>query len=95
MYKSRSKYVVGIYRDTARRSGPEGRFFQQEVAVVFDPEIKHSDMRRLFMSVEGAGFCTVSPSDGKVFCHGRSESLGIESRPDIDTPLVARALGLS
>lgn len=28
---SNTKYVVGLYRDPSRRSGPEGKFFEESV----------------------------------------------------------------
>lgn len=91
---SDTKYVVGLYRDPRRRSGPEGRFFEEVTAVVFDASIAHSDMEMLFLSVHSAGFFRVDPATSTVRCSGRSESLGIDSKPAIDEYYVASALGL-
>lgn len=89
-----AKYVVGLYRDPSRRSGPEGKFFEEITAVVFDPAIIHSDMEMLFLGVHSAGFCRVDPATGTVSCFGRSESLNIESQPAIDEYYVAKAMKL-
>ena len=91
---SNTKYVVGLYRDPSRRSGPEGKFFEEVVAVVFDSAISHDAMDAVFLGVHSAGFCSLSAETGQVSCFGRSESLDLDSVPAIDQYFVAKALRL-
>ncbi len=60
--------------------------------VVFPASFNHSWMAGQMkdMEVVSAGFVDQGP-DG-VSCHGFSESLGVKSRPDFDTELLARLL---
>lgn len=68
-------------------------------AIVFSSAIQHSDMARGFNFVEGAGFVTFrSEKDEygetitKANCYGKSISLNIESRGDIDSRIVTRQI---
>lgn len=42
-------------------------------------------------SVSSAGFIYIA-SNNKICCHGRSESIGIESRPETDSKIIAQYL---
>lgn len=88
----RPKYIVGVYRDTDRKSGPEGKFFQAVVAIVFDGNITHADMEHSLLGVISAGF--VNNEGGEIYCNGRSETLNLESNPEVDNYFVRRALGV-
>lgn len=87
------KYVVGIHRDTSRRYGPEGRFHQEILAVIFDKNLPHSEMEMVFMDVLSAGFVVIGPTS--VSCYGRSESLDVESIADVDNYFVSKALNIA
>lgn len=60
--------------------------------VIFSNYIKHSDMAdimaRLYARPISAGF--VELSDEGPVCYGRSESLRLDSRPEIDTKLARK-----
>lgn len=69
-------------------------------AIVFSAAIQHRDMVGYNQKCEGAGFVrfdtAIDPEYGDTIivakCYGRSISLGIESRPDIDSMIVTRQL---
>ena len=56
-----------------------------EVAVLFDVSINHSDMH-VDAAIVSAGFVDIV--DGKAHCFGMSESLDMDSRPELDSKLV-------
>lgn len=63
-----------------------------DIYVLFSDHIKHSDMiNNLNVKQElilGAGF--VSVIDNKIQCYGRSISLGVNSRGNLDNDLIER-----
>jgi len=88
----KSKYIVGQVRCDDRFNFTLG-------AVVFPEFVNHSEMaRRMFREVQSAGFVDFATEDYesgfRVVCFGRSESLKLESNPEVDIPLVRQALGL-
>jgi hypothetical protein len=68
-------------------------------AIVFSAAIQHSDMARGFNSVEGAGFVTFGSKQDEygetiitAHCYGKSISLDIKSRGDIDSKIVTHQI---
>ena len=51
---------------------------------IFPPHFSHADMKRAFDHVEvlSAGFVKFDETEKKFVCYGKSDSLGIGSRPD-------------
>ena len=66
---------------------------REEAPVLFPRSFTHSYVAALFpqMRVLSAGF--VGDDDAGPACGGRSDSLGISSRPEADTALVRASLG--
>lgn len=85
MTVSNSKYVVGEMHSISGLI---------EVAVCFGDLVTHSELRPLFVNILGAGFFYLD-SDNKVVAFGRSVSLSINSRPKMDSRLIAKALSLN
>lgn len=91
----KSKYVVGQVRGEVN-----GKEMLCLVAIVFPECVVHADMgRRMFYEVLSAGFVDMYADKNSQFgigvrCHGRSESLMKESKPERDEKLVRKALGL-
>jgi hypothetical protein len=91
----KSKYVVGQVRGEVG-----GKEMLCLVAIVFPECVVHADTgRRMFYEVLSAGFVDVYADKNSQFgigvrCHGRSESLNKESKPERDEKLVRKALGL-
>ena len=76
MYPAELKYVM--VRETCL-----------DVPIVFPNLIKHSEIARK-EDIVSAGFCVIDGPENSQ-CYGRSDSLGIESRPE-DTKILRRYL---
>jgi hypothetical protein len=68
-------------------------------AIVFSPAIQHSDMARGFGEIAGAGFVSFGTKEDEygetiitAHCYGKSVSLDIDSRGDIDSKIVTRQI---
>jgi hypothetical protein len=68
-------------------------------AIVFSAAIQHSDMVRFNQKVDGAGFVVFDVSKDSygdeiivAKAYGKSVSLGIESRPEIDSRLITNQI---
>jgi hypothetical protein len=66
--------------------------FGNDDLVIFSNQVIHSEMarnRRIFREVTGAGFIRIGADTHgvTVHCYGKSESLGVESRGEIDSNL--------
>lgn len=80
---SGSKYFVTIIRG-------------KEVMIIFPDTQSHKEMAlwtRFFGNIVSAGF--VWQSDSGSYCHGKSDSLGIGSRPEDDKLLAAMGFKLT
>jgi hypothetical protein len=98
MSYGQTKYVVMKERLTDFRGDPvedeDGKFIDREIIYVFPNQIIHRSFANKIGSrrrVVGAGFVG-KQQDGSHFCHGKSESLGVESRNE-DTALLRIMLG--
>lgn len=67
-----------------------------EAIIIFPETLVHKDMAQnnahAGCKIISAGF-TMENDTGRLVCYGRSESLGIDSRPEIDTAIVNKMLG--
>ena len=69
-------------------------------SIVFSAAIQHKDMVGYNKKCEGAGFVRFDIETEPIYgdkivvakCYGKSVSLGIESRPEVDTRIVTRQL---
>lgn len=92
-----TKYVVLYERMCDGRGDPiehEGKFVDVEVIYIFPSNIVHRDFANKIVPRSrwrGAGFVS-KQVDGKHFCHGKSESMGVASRPE-DNVLLNILLG--
>lgn len=64
-----------------------------DIPILFDTSINHSDMAGRF-TVVSAGFVFITNDKGtiKAYAGGRSLSLGIVSRPEIDSKIIEKML---
>jgi hypothetical protein len=64
-----------------------------ECSIIFDPFISHSEMAKNF-KVVSAGFLNVYDKDGKIAvgCYGKSDTLKIKAREEVDSALIQRRL---
>jgi hypothetical protein len=55
-----------------------------DTAVLFPPHVTHADMVKAFpdATLLGAGFVRFDETTRKLFCYGKSSSLGVESREE-------------
>ena len=60
------------------------------VPVLFQASVEHKDEAN-GRPVRSAGFVKLTKS-GEICCYGRSESLGIESKPEVDSKLITAML---
>lgn len=53
------------------------------VIILFPPHMKHSDMKNAFPHIEAvsAGFVRMDEFDKELICYGKSDSLGLASKP--------------
>jgi hypothetical protein len=67
-----------------------------EVIIIFPEFLTHKDMARnnahCGCKIVSGGFIQENAT-GRLICYGRSESLNIDSRPEIDTAIVNKMLG--
>ena len=61
------------------------------VPIIFPNHVQHNSVAMMFGSwkPERAGFVSINES-GDVIAHGKSISLGLDSRPEIDNKLLAK-----
>ncbi len=90
MYLSKKiKYVLGMQQD----DGIESRRLE---AIIFGDSLTHKLVGETMFGygdrIVSAGFVRFG-SDGLAFAEGESESLGIKSNPEFDTPYLQMALG--
>lgn len=88
------KYVIF---EGDKRVTTEGGGERHEVAFLFPGIIVHADFKRFrrhthlqMDEIVAAGFVDIG-RDGKPYCHGRSESLDISSRGEIDEAIILRS----
>ena len=60
--------------------------------VIFHPGIEHV-VEAAGRKISSAGHVSVN-EDGELYCHGRSESLNIDSNPDLDIKLIDAMFGI-
>lgn len=70
-----------------------------ECPIIFDPLIMHKDMRGT-REVVSAGFVIITldrelEPNVVAQCYGRSDSLNIESRPEVDSKLIGKKILLN
>lgn len=63
-------------------------------AICFGEVMTHCNFEPMFKEIWGAGFFWIS-DDGKVIAHGKSVSLGVNSREEKDAAMIEKALGLN
>jgi hypothetical protein len=68
-------------------------------AIVFSPAIQHLEMARGFNKIDGAGFVSFGTKEDEYgetivtsYCYGKSVSLDIGSRGEIDSMMVTRQI---
>lgn len=68
--------------------------FYGERVYIFSNSESHADVANKVLGKPiSAGFCRFHPREG-IVCYGESTTLGIKSRPDIDSRMVNRQLGV-
>jgi hypothetical protein len=65
-----------------------------DIPIVFGDIMPHNTLAKgVRGTVVGAGFCYIT-DEGKYFCYGRSESLNIDSRGEVDSKFLNKYLGV-
>lgn len=66
----------------------------EDTVIIFPQWVVHADVaHRLRVTPISAGFIAIDFVDGKVVCYGHSESLRLESVPDVDSKAAGYSLG--